>query len=266
MQYKGGNLIKKTEYQREDRLKLNLDSNLKILSLGNDYSCNLKCPSCRSDTLKMSIAEIQEQLNRFNKLIDSIGSELKLIHIAGDGDPFASQFYHQIIAKTNWVRFPNLSIRFQTNGNALTPKKWDVLPAIVKKKTIEIGISIDGASKGTYEKLRLGGDFGDVMNNLSFLSPVPEVKRGDIKLNINMIVQVDNFREIINFIEMGQRFSVHTTSFTYLRNWGTFSDFEYKSKAVHLSSHPLHNELLDLLKNPLVHNSNVDLGNLSHLI
>ncbi len=272
MQYKSANLVKK-DLIKDPRLKfivenslINLNSDLKILSLGNDYSCNLECPSCRSEIRLMNKSEVEEQIKRFNALMSELGPSLSLIHIAGDGDPFASQFYHHILNNTAWDKFPLLKIRFQTNGNALTPKKWNSLPTSVKEKVNEIGISIDGATSDTYNRLRLGGNFVDLVENIKYLSKMPERIKQGIKLNLNMIVQNGNYKEMLPLISLGESWGVDLISFTYLSNWGTFGQDAYLKEAIHLPSHPEHLEFLKIVNHSKFKEPHIDLGNLSYLV
>lgn len=272
MQQHDFQLVKKNEVQ-DARLKeiiqkssVVLDSDLKILSLGNDYTCNLECPSCRTGMRRMSKDEILHQEELYHSIMDEVGPKLELIHIAGDGDPFASQFYNSVITKTNWEKYPNLKIRFQTNGVALTKKKWNGLPGEVKRRVLEIGISIDGATSATYEKLRLGGKFDNLIRNIEFLANMPDKIALGIKLNLNMIVQEQNYREIVPFVMLGKRLGVDMVSFTYIRDWGTFPDGEYERNAVHLPGHPDHSKLLEILQDPVLLDAAIDMGNLVHLM
>jgi MoaA/NifB/PqqE/SkfB family radical SAM enzyme len=271
MQHFDSNLIKKSEIQDQRLRKIvsessvTLGADLKTLSLGNDYSCNLKCPSCRTGMRKMDKDEVSHQIQAFYSIMQIVGPKLELIHIAGDGDPFASRFYEYVITKTNWSQYPNLKIGFQTNGVALTEKKWQNLPAEVKNRVVYIGISIDGATPATYEKLRLGGKFERLVENVEYLANMPDKKALGISMNLNMIVQEQNFREMVPLVELGKKNGVDKIGFTYLRDWGTFAPGEYERNAVQLPEHPDHFELLEILKNPVFDDPTVDLGNLAHL-
>ena len=246
-------------------MKVSLEGNLKTLSLGNDYSCNLECPSCRTGMRKMSKDEINEQWLRYNNIMETVGPQLEMIHIAGDGDAFSSQFYDRVIRSTDWDRFPKLKIGFQTNGIALTEKKWNGLPENVRSRVGYVGISIDGATAPTYEKLRLGGKFDSLIKNIKFLASMPDKKTYGFPLNLNMIVQAQNYHEIVALVELGKSCGVDNVSFTYIRDWGTFPEGEYEQHAVHLPKHPEHMRLLEVLKSPLLLESCVDRGNLLHL-
>ena len=246
-------------------MKVRLEGNLKTLSLGNDYSCNLECPSCRTGMRKMNRDEINAQWDRYIDILETVGPQLEMIHIAGDGDAFASQFYDRVIRNTDWDRYPNLKIGFQTNGIALTEKKWIGLPNAVKARVAYVGISIDGATAPTYEKLRLGGKFDSLIRNIEFLASMPDKKTYGFPLNLNMIVQAQNYHEIAALVELGKSCGVDNVSFTYIRDWGTFPEGEYEQHAVHLSSHPEHQRLLEVLKSPVLDEPFVDRGNLLHL-
>ncbi len=246
-------------------MKVSLDDSLKTLSLANDYSCNLECPSCRTGMRKMNKEEIETQWAAYTSIMSTVGSRLELIHITGDGDAFSSQFYDRVIRKTDWNRFPNLKIGFQTNGIALTEKKWNSLPETVKSRVAYVGISIDGATAPTYEKLRLGGKFDSLIKNIAFLSTMPDKKAFKIPLNLNMIVQAQNYQEIVALVELGRSYCVDSIGFTYIRDWGTFPEGEYEQHAVHLPTHPEHGQLLEILKSPVLLEPIVDRGNLLHL-
>ncbi|UCV06673.1 SPASM domain-containing protein [Dechloromonas denitrificans] len=246
-------------------MKVSIEGSLKTLSLGNDFTCNLECPSCRTGMRKMNKDEVKEQWDRYTEIMATVGEELEMIHIAGDGDAFSSQFYDQVIRKTEWDRFPNLKIGFQTNGIALTEKKWNGLPENVRSRVAYVGISIDGATAPTYEKLRLGGKFDSLMKNIAFLATMPDKRTYGFPLNLNMIVQAQNYHEIVSLVELGKSYGVDSVSFTYIRDWGTFPAGEYARHAVHLPAHPEHGRLLEILKSPVLSEPLVDRGNLLHL-
>lgn len=276
MQNFDSNLVRKTDVT-DPRLKrivetstVSLAPEVKVLALANDYSCNLKCPSCRDGMRVMSKNEAEANIRKFHEVLEEVGPKLETIHIAGDGDPFTSQFYHTIITKTDWKKYPQVRIGIQTNGTALTEKKWNSLPDEFKKRVTYIGISIDGATKDTYETLRLGGKFEGLMRNIEFLAAMPERKVYGIDLNLNMIVQQQNYREMPELVRLGEKLGVDKVGFTYLRDWGTYPAGVYELHAVHLPSHAEHLALVSLLDDPVFHHRRakpvVDLGNLVHVM
>jgi hypothetical protein len=78
-----------------------------------------------------------------------------------------------------------------------------------------------------------------------------------------MVVQDNNFLEMVDFIKLGERFAFDCVYFSLLSNWGTFSDEEFENRAVHLSTHPRHQEFLNALKDQIFDSQIVDLGELT---
>ena len=78
MQNLNANLVKKEKVQDQWLKKIiknesvNLDAELKTLSLGMDYSCNLKCPSCRTGKRVMGEVEFSELTTYFIFTHDSL--------------------------------------------------------------------------------------------------------------------------------------------------------------------------------------------------
>jgi hypothetical protein len=76
--------------------------------------------------------------------------------------------------------------------------------------------------------------------------------RGEIRqLKMSFTYQLDNFREMKQFVEFGKRFSVDFVIFERLQNLGAYSWDEFKSKAVHLTDHALHHEFLEIVRDPV---------------
>ena len=128
---------------------------IKHLRLAIDDSCNLRCPSCRTGLI------FHKEGSAYNlgiKLADSINEWLYnykfplQVHIGSDGDPFASHVYRHFMEQTP----ERNNIKYSILTNALMFKEFHTRVPDVINNMEELGVSIDGASKETYEKLRLG--------------------------------------------------------------------------------------------------------------
>ena len=80
-----------------------------------------------------------------------------------------------------------------------------------------------------------------------------------------MVVQLNNFREMPDFVRLGKRFGADAAYFGKLLDWGVFARPVYLFRSVHLPGHPQHEELLNLLADPVFDDDIVELGNLSDL-
>jgi len=210
---------------------------IRNVRLAIDDSCNLKCPSCRTNLI------FEKKGIRYNsriKLADKINNWLKTqkhkikVHIGSDGDPFASYVYRYFMQNT--PQLPNLKYSILTNGLMLEEFSSKI-PNIIENLT-QLGISIDGASKHSYEKLRLGGSWQKIKHNLNFAKKLKQ--QYNFKFQLHFVVQADNFNEMCSIVELGKKYNVDQVFLSRIQNWNTFNDFAEKNIFDH--KHPKHTE------------------------
>lgn len=188
--------------------------------------------------------------------------DVRLFTIADFGEPFASKVYLGLIDKINYKKFPNLKIKFLTNGLLLTPKMWEKLKNI-HYAIRYLDISIDAASAGTYEKIRRGGKFKQLLKNLEFFSQLRKKNKIE-SFAIKFVVSSENFQEMVEFVKLGQRFNCDKVIFRLIIKWNFFTEERYQKLAVHYKNHPNHKEFLETLLHPIFDEKNiVFLGNLN---
>jgi hypothetical protein len=248
-----------------------IDQNLTLLPWGPqeinasyDRSCNLSCPSCRTEVI-MEHARKNEILSIQTKLTNEALGEAKFLYITGSGDPFGSPYFREWLTSMRLSDMPQLEkIYLHTNGLLWTQRNWERIHPEIRARVLEAHVSIDAASPGTYAINRRGGDFERLLRNLEFvardLRPSPL-----LWLGVSMVVQENNFEEMADFVRLGQRFGVNGVYFSQIVNWGTFSDEEFSKRAIHLPEHPRHGELIEALRNPILDSPEVYIGNLSYL-
>jgi sulfatase maturation enzyme AslB (radical SAM superfamily) len=168
----------------------------------SDDSCNLKCPTCREELRPNT----PEKTTRTGLLLKAItrdyGPTLKSVYTSGGGDPFYSTPMREFLQDIDKEKFPSLEeVVLHTNGILFTPKVWEKMKNIHPNATM-VEISIDAATKDTYEnKTRLGGKWDVLMENLKFISTIPTINM----IMLDFVVQKANFREMEDFVLMGQR-------------------------------------------------------------
>jgi hypothetical protein len=190
-------------------------------------------------------------------------ADARLLYITGSGDPFGSPFFRRWLQTMRRSDMPRLErIHLHSNGLLWTPRIWATIPAEIRALVRDADISIDAATAGTYAVNRRGGDFAVLLQRLEFIASLRA--EGPLEwLGINMTVQANNYREMADFVALGQRFNVDTVSFHQLSNWGTFSREEFADRAVHLPSHSRHADFLDTLADPSLDHPTVYLSNLT---
>ena len=218
---------------------------IKRIGLAHDRSCNLTCPSCRT---KLIIAD-RAETDRLDKLAEKSLLPLlfscRRVTITGSGDPFSSKHYRNVIRKL--TSSPNApTIDLQTNGLMLA-RSWEQLG--LEGHVGKVLLSIDASRKETYEVVRRGGVFEDLLENLEYLSELR--RRGSVEdVRLDFVTQALNFREMPEAAELMRKFGFDSIKFQMLRSWNTWSSEDFRRHHVGHPDHPEHGELRRIMKDP----------------
>lgn len=239
---------------KEDRENYNDYLSPRIIKFNTDRSCNLFCMSCRESRTVLQGDDLENARFINKRLVDSDWiKNAECLNIAGNGEVFYSDIYKEIL-----YDIPNGAHMIQvfSNGNLFTAKEFERIRTVYE--VIEVEISLDAASQKTYEKLRRGGNWNVLMNNLKYLMK-KRLENQLSKFTINMIVQKENYEEIPAFIKMGKELHADIIAIRPLMNWGTYSEEEYRNTS--MISHEknwISDELKTVLNNPLLEEKEVD--------
>ena len=163
------------------------------LDIENVSRCNYRCTMCQvSEWPKMQRAG-DMSLEDFQNLIDEQYGLID-IKLQGMGEPLlAGDTYFEMI---KYARAKHIWVRSTNNGSLLHLK--DNYKKLIDSDICEVQISIDGASKETYETIRLGGKFDMVSRNSEMLNRYAR-DAGRMRTRMWSVVQKENISEIEAF-------------------------------------------------------------------
>ena len=239
----------------------------KWLNLAYDLSCNLKCPSCRCELIQITSGKEYSKLKSLQeKILYPLINHIEWLYITGSGDPFGSKLFRELLLSLETKNHPNLKIYIHTNGVLLTETMWEKLHNI-QKSIKQIQVSIDAATESTYNINRVGGNWNKLMENLRFISSLKKNNRID-KFEISFVVQRNNWREILKFIEIGFNLSVDQIKFYPIDDWGRgFLGETFEERNIISNKHPEFPEfkkyLLDNKKQ--LQNKKINLGKINEI-
>jgi MoaA/NifB/PqqE/SkfB family radical SAM enzyme len=218
------------------------------LTFGFDQTCNLSCPSCRTHRIvEKTSASIEKARAVEEKLVDLLPT-VKVLHINPAGEMLSSKPSRKLLELIDDERCPDLVLDIISNGTLFNEEEWNKFPGI-HDKIRSVRISIDAARKETFEKLRRLGRYEPFVENMRFLSRLRAA--GIIpQLKFSFTYQLDNFREMPEFVEFCASMNADFAIFERLQNIA-FSANEYRAKAVHYPDHPLYAEFLGVVGNPI---------------
>jgi len=232
-------------YVKDMRPYRKTTNDIEHIRLGIDDSCNLRCPSCRKGMIfhkEGSAFKLGIRLaDRINEWLYNYSNPIK-VHIGSDGDPFASHVYRHFMKHTP-VR-ENIKYSLLTNGLMLRDFHASI-PHVINNMA-ELGVSIDGASSDTYEKLRLGGKWDKIMDALDFISVLKQ--EHNFQFSLHMVVQQENWHEMESMLDLAHRHNADRVYFNKIEDWNTDIDFdsqtfmeseEFKESIYRVSTDPI---------------------------
>jgi len=157
------------------------------IHLACDTSCNMHCASCRDKVHVNSDAENEKLTHLLENFVRPALGDCTLLSCLGSGEFFASKPISNFYQSLSKNIYPALKLVFLSNGTLFTPERWEKLSNL-KGMVEKIAISIDAASKDTYESLRRGGQWEPLCRNLEYISSLrktnyilssPKVKKAE---------------------------------------------------------------------------------------
>jgi len=195
---------------------------IRHLRLAIDDSCNLRCPSCRKGLIfhkEGSAYDLGIRLaDRINDWLHDCEDPMQ-VHIGSDGDPFASHVYRHFMEQT--PQRDNIRYSILTNG-LMFPEFHSRVPNVIGNLQ-ELGVSVDGATQETYEKLRLGGKWEKILEGLECMAE--QRQKHGFRFILHFVVQKDNYHEMEAMIDLAERFGADRVWLNKIEDWGTTDDF-----------------------------------------
>ena len=234
------------------------------IHLCNDLSCNLECPSCRKEKITQYLNEEDFKINddfqmKLLELLEKNPNKIVTLNITGSGDPFASKLYRNFLFSIDGEKYPNLRIGLQTNAVMMTPKYWEKIKRI-HNNIVHILISFDAATKEVYDKIRVGGDWDLLNQNVKHLKQEITENQYNFYVEMSFILQQKNYKDLPKFVELANEYGF--TPAPYLIYPWYESSF-FTEAMVYKEEHNEYSEFMEMLRHPNFDKYNVKWGNVT---
>lgn len=231
-----------------DRTSLLVSSIPKNIILDFDYTCNFKCPSCRTEVINNNKHHLIRPINdriadKVKKIIDEVTSPTT-IRWAG-GEPFISEVYVSLMEYAIASGQPIKHV-MQTNGSYLI-KRRDLLTQILPHIE-ELRISFDAATADTYHKIRANGNWDTLIENTKFVIGLIKELALTTRVSVDFVVQKDNYQEIPQLKALCSDLGVDHIYYQRMWNWDTWPEEEFLNRDVHSMQHPDYPKLIKIFK------------------
>jgi sulfatase maturation enzyme AslB (radical SAM superfamily) len=230
------------------------------LVLNIDNSCNLTCPSCRTEFKFVNEGPMFDYRMKLSAHISALVTRFKdniQFEVAGDGDPFASIVYRTFLSSIR-LTDPMSTVIINTNG-LLIKEHWGKL-YYVEDQIDTIKISVDAGSELVYDITRRLGSWDKLLDNIEWLVQYKRANKKSFSIATNFVVQKANVHDIKNYVRLMLDIGVDVIYLQKVTDWGTWRG-KFDDVAVWKEGHPDHNAMrrsLDLIKDmPKVHLTNL---------
>ena len=185
--------------------------------------CNLKCPLCPvPHNLHRQTGHMQP--HTFKDVIDDIAGYAKKMDLWNFGEPFLNPNIFEMI---KYATDRKIKVRVSTNSTFLGEEEiekvfWSNLSSII--------VCLDGASKQTHERYRIGSEFEKVVEGISKLAGRKRaLGRALPFIRLQFIVFSYNEHEIDDIVAMAERMQVDQLALKNV-SLGTWIDAEKRKK------------------------------------
>ena len=121
--------------------------------------CNLNCPMCPNDSIKPEKKGFMK-LDLYKRIIDEICDYAHDIYLHHRGEPLLHPDLFEMI---KYAKQKGLLTKLHTNATLLTEEKAH---KILESGLNFVSFSLDAYDKKTYEKIRVGADFDETLENI----------------------------------------------------------------------------------------------------
>ncbi|MDX2187681.1 MAG: radical SAM protein [Opitutaceae bacterium] len=169
--------------------------------------CNLRCTMCSlSHGAPMYPNWTIEEVERFEPLFRFA----KSVNPTGVGEPLSVKDLPKMLAL--FKRYA-LVAGFYSNGTLLTPERTEM---ILDSNLSQLNISLDGATKETYERIRRHGSFDEVISNLKhFVRRRNERGLSKPVLQIAMVLMRQNMHELPLMVQLAKQIGAQSVYTMY---------------------------------------------------
>jgi radical SAM protein with 4Fe4S-binding SPASM domain len=185
-------------------------------------SCNLRCTMCMQ--VDESFSKNQKfmgmmDMKLFKKIIDEAeGGGIKALTFASRGEPTLHPHIGEML---EYCSGKFLEFKMNTNATKLSEK---LSHKILKSELTDIVFSIDSYTKGNYEKIRVGGIFEQVLENIKNFLKIKNEQYPNSKLSTRISgVKVDQNMDPTKFKEFWEP-HVDNVGLVELANWDTYNN------------------------------------------
>ena len=167
--------------------------------------CNIRCRMCyfSFDSVFHRTA-VHMRPDAYRTLAAELLPNARILYLSAGNEPLVSPHFEEILRITSEYELDD--VKFLTNGLLLGPA---IAETILATNVTQVHLSIDGATRETYEWVRRGGCFDTFVENVRHLARRKvELGRERPCLQFNITLMRANLEELPRFVDLAEELGV----------------------------------------------------------
>jgi len=185
-----------------------------LVRIDTNDACNLRCVMCYfSDPNRKPMARPMS-IEMFESIAEQVFPRSRYLYLSCGAEPFVTTYFDKLLDITGPYQVPFIS--YCTNGLLMKDK---FIEATLRNRVSEVIVSVDGGTKETYEKIRVGGSWHTLNERLAAFCEARKAHQGPVPiLRFNFTVQEGNCHELREFVAWAQQWSPETVQLRLFRS------------------------------------------------
>ena len=165
--------------------------------------CNLRCPFCTTGARQNPLPKGRLAEAHFKEVIDELADTLVLVRLDGNGEPFLNS---DTFAMIDYATRKRVASAISSN---LTTFKPETIHKLIDAGLDYLIISLDGATRETYESKRVGASFDQVLANIRELVRLKQARRSRLPfIETQFILFDDNADQVPQITALSRELGV----------------------------------------------------------
>ncbi|MFO1054700.1 MAG: radical SAM protein [Planctomycetota bacterium] len=166
-----------------------------MVRIDTNDACNLRCVMCTLSAPGRKPIAKPMSTERFAELAKQLLPRTRFLYLSCATEPLATPHFDEILDVAGSHRVPFLA--YATNGHLLKTK---FIEATLRNGVDEVIFSVDGATKATYEAIRVGGRWENLEERLREFTAARRAWSGKVPtVRFNFTAQKENVHEVTDF-------------------------------------------------------------------
>lgn len=187
--------------------------------------CNFRCIMCRINDWKGGKRAADMPFEDYRRSLEDLFSLVE-IKLQGVGEPL---LHPRIFDMIREAAQRDIWTRVNVNGSLL--KVRDNYKRLIDADPGEIQVSVDAATKKTFESIRRGAHFEQIVENATLLNEYADA-RGVLKTRSWTVIQKSNIDELADIVRLGSRMKFKRMTFSIALSFWGLDNWEQTNKEI----------------------------------